>query len=123
MFLTRLAWDALSVEHSSVSYIIPYLNLQYTFLSLDLFGCALITLAYVVGFLSLFNFNDKIFWVNLNQSLIFNYFIVVVIMFVCCDNTYLFFILYELLLLPSFILVYYNSPNKKGLQASLYFLI
>lgn len=123
LFLTRLAWDALNLEHSSVSYIIPYLNLQCSFLSLDLFGCALITLAYVVGFLSLFNFNDKIFWVNLNQSLIFNYFIVVVILFVCCDNTYLFFILYELLLLPSFVLVYYNSPNKKGLQASLYFLI
>jgi len=44
-------------------------------------------------------------------------------MFVCCDNTYLFFILYELLLLPSFLIVYYNSPNKKGVQASLYFLI
>lgn len=44
-------------------------------------------------------------------------------MFACCDNTYMFFILYELLLLPSFVLVYYNSPNKKGLQASLYFLI
>ena len=34
-----------------------------------------------------------------------------------------FFILYELLLLPSLVLVYYNSPNKKGIQAALYFLI
>jgi NADH-quinone oxidoreductase subunit M len=123
LFLTRLSWDALNSEHISVSYTVPYLGLKYSFLSLDLFGAALILLAYIVGFLSLFNFNDKVFWVNLNQSLLFNYFIVIVIMFACCDNTYLFFILYELLLLPSFIIVYYNSPNKKGIQASLYFLI
>lgn len=123
LFLSRLAWDSLSLEHSSAVYTIPYLNLQCSFLSLDLFGSALIMLAYLVGFLSLFNFTDKIFWVNTSQALIFNYFIVIVIMFVCCDNTYLFFILYELLLLPSFLLVYYNSPNKKGVQASLYFLI
>lgn len=44
-------------------------------------------------------------------------------MFVCADDIYMFFILYELLLLPSFVLVYYNSPNKKGVSASLYFLI
>ena len=44
-------------------------------------------------------------------------------MFACADDVYLFFVLYELLLLPSFILVYYNSPNKKGVGASLYFLI
>ena len=59
----------------------------------------------------------------MRQSLLFNYFIIIVIMFVCCDDVYIFFILYELLLLPSFVLVYYNSPNKKGIQASLYFLI
>lgn len=123
LFFTRLSWDTLNVEHSSAVYTLPYTNLQCSFLSLDLFGSALIMLAYVVGFLSLFNFTDKIFWANTSQALIFNYFIVIVIMFVCCDNTYLFFILYELLLLPSFILVYYNSPNKKGVQASLYFLL
>lgn len=123
LFLLQVSWDALSLEHVYTTYTIPYMGVKENFLSLDLFGSALITLAYIVGFLSLFNFNDKAFWVNLRQSLLFNYFIIIVIMFVCCDDVYIFFILYELLLLPSFVLVYYNSPNKKGIQASLYFLI
>jgi len=106
-----------------IHYEIPYLNIKSGILSLDLFGIALIMLAYVVGFLSLFNFNDKIFWYNTKQALLFDYFIIIVIMFACADDVYIFFILYELLLLPSFILVYYNSPNKKGVGASLYFLI
>lgn len=123
LFLTVLAWDSLSLEYACINYTIPYFNIKAGLLSLDLFGAALITLAYIVGFLSLFNFSDKIFWHNTRQSLLFNYFIVIVIMFVCADDIYMFFILYELLLLPSFVLVYYNSPNKKGISASLYFLI
>lgn len=122
-FLATLAWDSLSLEYMSIPYEISYLNIKSGTLSLDLFGIALIMLAYIVGFLSLFNFNDKIFWYNTKQALLFNYFIIIVIMFACADDVYLFFVLYELLLLPSFILVYYNSPNKKGVGASLYFLI
>jgi len=35
----------------------------------------------------------------------------------------MFFILYESLLIPSFLFVYYTSTYKRGIQASLYFLI
>lgn len=33
------------------------------------------------------------------------------------------FLLYECMLIPSFLFVYFVSPYKRGIQASLYFLI
>jgi len=35
----------------------------------------------------------------------------------------LFFLFYELLLVPSFLIVYFISPSRRAVQASLYFLI
>ena len=38
-------------------------------------------------------------------------------------NIIIFFLFYELLLLPSFLLVYFVSPSRRAIQASLYFVI
>ena len=43
--------------------------------------------------------------------------------FVFSNNILILFFFYELLLLPSFLLVYYISPSRRAVQASLYFVI
>lgn len=50
-------------------------------------------------------------------------FIIVVYFYVFSSNMLLFFIFYELLLIPSFLIVYFVSPSRRAIQASLYFLI
>ena len=52
-----------------------------------------------------------------------NMFIIVVYFYVFSTNLLLFFLFYELLLIPSFLIVYYISPSRRAIQASLYFLI
>jgi formate hydrogenlyase subunit 3/multisubunit Na+/H+ antiporter MnhD subunit len=52
-----------------------------------------------------------------------NMFIVVVYFYVFSTNLLIFFLFYELLLIPSFLIVYFVSPSRRAIQASLYFLI
>ena len=52
-----------------------------------------------------------------------NIFVLIVFLFVSTNNVLLMFLLYELLLVPSFLLVFYISPSRKSTQASLYFVI
>lgn len=93
------------------------------FISLDFFGLILITLSYLVGFISLTSLSDKSYWNDTKQPLIFNLFTLVVMLYVSCDHLFMFFLYYEFLLIPSFLIVYYASSNRKGIQASIYFLI
>ena len=50
-------------------------------------------------------------------------FIIIVYFYVFSTNILLFFLFYELLLIPSFLVVYFISPSRRAIQASLYFLI
>ena len=52
-----------------------------------------------------------------------NAFIIVVYFYVFSTNILLFFLFYEFLLVPSFLIVFYISPSRRAVQASLYFLI
>jgi len=52
-----------------------------------------------------------------------NSFIIVVFFYVFSTNLLLFFLFYELLMIPSFLIVYFVSPSRRAIQASLYFLI
>ena len=52
-----------------------------------------------------------------------NIFIIIVYFYVFSTNILLFFLFYEFLLIPSFLIVYYISPSRRAIQASLYFLI
>ena len=50
-------------------------------------------------------------------------FILIVYFYVFSTNLLLFFLFYELLMIPSFLVVYFVSPSRRAIQASLYFLI
>ena len=49
--------------------------------------------------------------------------LIIVFIFALVNDIVTFFLMYESLLIPSFLLVYYVTPYRKGVQASIYFLI
>jgi len=91
--------------------------------SLDLFGMILLFLAYSVGFLSILALDNKLYWKNFKYYLSFNIFVLVVIFYVSVSNLIFFFLMYECLLLPSFLFVYFVSPSRRSIQASIYFVV
>jgi len=91
--------------------------------SIDFFGIILLFLGYFVGILSLLALDNRIFWKNIKYLFSLNIFILVVYFYVFSTNLLLFFLFYELLLIPSFLIVYFVSPSRRAIQASLYFLI
>ncbi len=91
--------------------------------SIDFFGIILLFLAYFVGILSLLALDNRIFWKNIKYLFSVNVFIIIVYFYVFSTDILLFFLYYELLLIPSFLIVYYISPSRRAIQASLYFLI
>lgn len=102
-----------------------YLNMQYFWFefSIDFFGIILLFLAYFVGILSLMALDTRIFWKYIKYLFSMNIFIILVYFYVLATDILIFFLLYELLLIPSFLIVYYISPGRRAIQASLYFLI
>lgn len=99
-------------------------NLPITmFFSIDLFGLILLFLAYIVGFFSLLALDTRLYWRNIKYIFSFNIFIIIVFFYVSVTNLVLFFLSYEFLLLPSFLFVYFVSPSRRAIQASLYFVI
>lgn len=110
------------------NYIIQptvYLNLFFVCFefSIDFFGIILLFLAYFVGILSLLALDNRIFWKNIKYLFSLNIFILIVYFYVFSTNLLLFFLFYELLMIPSFLIVYFVSPSRRAIQASLYFLI
>ena len=91
--------------------------------SIDFFGIILLFLGYFVGILSLLALDNRIFWKNIKYLFSLNVFILVVYFYVFSTDLLLFFLFYEFLLIPSFLIVYYISPSRRAIQASLYFLI
>lgn len=122
-YMYNFKWSAAFSSEYIIEIDTPLVYFQRGSISLDFFALVLITLAYIVGFISLTSISDKVFWTNNKYPLIFNFFIIVVILFVTCDHLFMFFIYYEFLLIPSFLIVYFSSSNQKGVQASIYFLI
>lgn len=105
-----------------------YLNFLYSGiykfnLSLDIFGLILLILAYIIGFFSILILDNKVFFFNIKYYFIFNLFLIIVYFFVCVSNYLLLFFFYECLLLPSFLFIYYISPSRRAIQASIYFVI
>lgn len=123
LYIFNFKWGSTFGVNQEVELPLHLLNLQGGSISLDLFGLVMITLSYLVGFISLTSINDKTTWSGTKQPIIFNFFILVVLLFVTCDHLFTFFLYYEFLLLPSFLIVYFTSSNKKGIQASFYFLV
>lgn len=93
------------------------------YLTVDLFGLILLFLAYVVGFISILALDTRLYWKNIKYIFSFNIFVLIVYFYVSVSNLLLFFLFYECLLLPSFLFVYFVSPSRRAIQASLYFVI
>lgn len=108
----------------SNDYIInPYYNFFNIEVSLDFFGMVLLTIAYIVGLLSFLALDNKLYWKNIKFMFYLNIFVLIVFFYVTTNNLLVLFIFYEFLLIPSFLLVYFLSPSRKAIQASLYFVI
>lgn len=107
-----------NTEHNFINN--NFINID---LSFDFFGFLLLSLAYIVGFCSLFALDTRLYWKNIRFVFSFNIFIIVVFLYVSVSNILLFFLFYECLLIPSFLIVYYVSPSRRAIQASLYFVI
>jgi len=90
---------------------------------IDFFGIIILFISYFVGLLSFLALDNKFFNKNIRYVFFLNIFVLIVFLFVSTNNVLLMFLLYELLLVPSFLLVFYISPSRKSTQASLYFVI
>ena len=108
-------------------YILPKIYYSNSFLAfefyVDLFGIVLLFLGYFVGILSLMALDNRIFYKNIKYLFILNVFVTIVFFYVFSTNILMFFLFYEFLVIPSFLVVYYISPSRRAVQASLYFLI
>ena len=98
-------------------------GLSFFNFSIDFFGIILLFLSYVVGFISLLALDSRLYWKNFRYIYTFNIFVIIVYLYVTTNNILLFFLYYEFLLLPSFLFVYFVSPSRRAIQASIYFVI
>lgn len=57
------------------------------------------------------------------QLVVYLLFLPFVILFISTTNLLVFFMCYEFFLLPSFFIVFFGSPNRRGVLASIYFLM
>ena len=113
----KLNMMALSLTSNSI-----FNTINFNF-SIDLFGFVLLFLSYIVGFISLLALDSRLYWKNYRYMFTFNIFVVIVYLYVTTSNILLFFLFYEFLLLPSFLFVYFVSPSRRAIQASIYFVI
>ena len=111
------------------SFEILNLNFFFTFFSWtfkftpDIFGFILLLIAIFVGFVSFFTLDTRFFYKNLKFFSICHFLVISIYFFLFSSDLLIFFLFYEFLLFPSFLLVYFISPNRRGVQSSLYFLI
>lgn len=85
-------------------------------------GLALLYSGVVVGCVIAFISDSRTFFKKLIVSLIMFLFFVFIWLFINDSNYLNLFLYYELFLLPSFFIVYYSSPNRRSVLASIYFL-
>lgn len=113
-----------SVELYNYTFFLKILPVFFkTQFTIDLFGLILLLLAYIVGFLAVLVLDTRFFWKNNKYLYYFNIFLIIVYLYVTVSNILLFFILYELLLIPSFLIIYFLSTSRRSIQATIYFVI
>lgn len=104
-------------------YRIPLNSFWGLKMSLEFFGFIFILLAYIVGLISFLALDSRLYWKNIKFIFICNFLVLVILMFVIVNDLILLFLFYECMMIPSFLFVYFVSPYRRGVQASLYFLI
>jgi len=106
----------------SCYYAIP-INLFSFSINLDYIGIIFSTLAFFVGLVSLLALDTRFYYNNVKFIFVCNFLVLVINIFTFTNNYFVFFLMYEFLLVPSFLFVYFISPGKQAIQASLYFVI
>ena len=101
---------------------ISFLNVNL-YLTVDFFGLLLLFLAYSVGFFSILTLDTRLYYNNIKYIFTFNIFLIIVYLYTSVSNYLIFFFLYECLLIPSFLFVFFVSPSRRAIQASIYFVI
>ena len=91
--------------------------------SLNLYGLILVFLCLITGFVAISTVNNLYFEEKLKFYLIFFQFLLAILGFIKSSDLITFFFFYEVLMLGSFLIVYYGSYSKKAVQASLYFIL
>jgi formate hydrogenlyase subunit 3/multisubunit Na+/H+ antiporter MnhD subunit len=117
----------------SLSLLIPfvpvctYLTGTYQF---NLFTLAEISSLTTVVWYSGITLTVLSFWavsqritVTINQLVAYASFLPLVYLFTTTSNLLVFFMCYEFFLLPSFLVIFFGSPNRRGVLASIYFLM
>jgi NADH-quinone oxidoreductase subunit M len=118
----------LNINNNNLFWSIKQHTLNFSFFfitkfSPDLFGLVLLLIAVFIGFISFFTLDTRIFYINFSNFILCYFLIFFIFLFAFCTDIVFFFLCYEGLLLPSFWLVYFLSPNRRGVQASIYFLL
>lgn len=106
-------------EYISYLYYFNDLNL---FNDVNLFGLSLFITGVWIGLVILFISDVRTFFKKFISLLYFLFFLILIYFFITETNYMMVFIYYELFLLPSFYLVYWLSPNRRSIIASIYFL-
>lgn len=91
--------------------------------SIDINGIILCILAFIVGFLSFLALDTRLYFSQFRFILMCHLLCLFIFLFISVNNILLLFFFYECLLVPSFLFVYFVSPYRRSVQASLYFLI
>lgn len=112
--------------------LLPFLPLLYSF---SYYNIYLFQLNEVTGFslliwysgitlatLSFWFINQRI-TISSRQLVLYLLFLPLVYFFISTRNLLVFFMCYEFFLLPSFLIVFFGSPNRRGVLASIYFLM
>lgn len=116
----------LNINNSSLIWGLNLFSLNFLFFikfSPDFFGLILLLIAILVGFISFFTLDTRILYTNASTFFLCYILLFFVCIYSFCTDIIFFFLCYEGLLLPSFWLVYFLSPNRRGIQASIYFLL
>ena len=103
-------------------YSLP-INIFNLSINIDVIGLIFSNLAFFVGFISLLALDTRFYWNNVKFIFVCNFLVIIILVYTLTNNYFIFFLMYELLLIPSFLFVYYISPGKQSIQASLYFII
>lgn len=117
-----ILYNFLENTFSLFYYSIP-LNIWSYNLELDIVGIVFLNLAIFVGLMSLLALDTRFYWNNIKFIFVCNILVITIMFYAITTNFIFFFLLYELLLIPSFLFVYFISPGKQSIQASLYFII
>ncbi len=109
-----------TINYFSNSIFNDLFKLDFIF---DFFGLNLVTLAYIIGYISILTLDTRLNWRNIKYLYYFNIFIIIVYLYVTTNNILILFLCYEFLMIPSFLIIYYLSNSRRSIQSSLYFLM